>query len=176
MLNLLDSFLFGKKIKINIDGIVGAIRFCLEFGLPQGSALSPILFRIFVLDLFSSLDHLVKVKKMKFADDGTVKVSAGSLLECTEIMKKVLHLIDIWSRQWRMVINCKPNKTELICFNVRKEDRDNVPVSLKLGEQDILFVDKTKVLGVVFDRARSEVQRPQCNGLQKAHFQMDLCL
>ena len=152
MLKLLDSFLFGKKVKINIDGIVGALRLCLEFGLPQGSALSPILFRIYVLDLFASLTSLVKAQKLKFADDGTVKVSAGSLMECIALMKTVLSLTNVWSMQWRMIINCKPNKTELICFNVSKEDKESVPTSMKLGDNDIMFVNKTKVLGVIFDK------------------------
>lgn len=158
MLKLLDSFLFGKKVKININGIVGVLRLCLEFGLPQGSALSPILFRIFVLDLFSSLDTISlksatsSIRKMKFADDGTVKVTASSLHECIEIMTTVLDRIFLWSRQWRMIINCNPNKTELICFNVKREEKSDLPLSLRLGGNDIMFVDKTKVLGVVFDK------------------------
>jgi len=152
MLRLLDSFLFGKKVKLNIDGFIGVLRLCLEFGLPQGSALSPILFRLYVLDLFAGLANLIRVKKIKFADDGTVKVSAGTLPECIAIMKSVLHITDLWSKQWRMVINCKPNKTELICFNVNKKEQDDVPSTMLLGDQEIKFVDKTKVLGVIFDK------------------------
>ena len=51
-----------------------------------------------------------------------------------------------------MIINCNPNKTELICFNVKREEKSDLPLSLRLGGDDIMFVDKTKVLGVVFDK------------------------
>ena len=114
LLNLLDSFLFNKKVTLKFNGYVGFIRFCLEFGLPQGSALSPILFRIYVMDLADLVTEMLRrVKKIKFADDGTVIVAAESTEECVATMKEVMRIVYEWSQRWRMVINCSPNKTEL---------------------------------------------------------------
>ena len=155
ILKLLNSFLFDRRIKLSFNNFTGLLRLCLEFGLPQGSALSPILFRIFVLDLFLALNGIPGIEKMKFADDGSVKAAHVSPEECIKIMGLILKEVDDWSRKWRMVINCKPNKTEIICFNVSKGGQDKIPKVFKLGGKDILLVEKTKVLGVIFDNKLS---------------------
>ena len=106
ILKLLNSFLFDRRIKLSFNNFTGLLRLCLEFGLPQGSALSPILFRIFVLDLFLALNGIPGIEKMKFADDGSVKAAHVSPEECIKIMGLILKEVDDWSRKWRMVINC----------------------------------------------------------------------
>ena len=44
-LRIIDDFLTNRLVNLNFNGFVGLLRKCLEYGLPQGSALSPILFR-----------------------------------------------------------------------------------------------------------------------------------
>ena len=48
LLNLIDSFLTSTIVTLNINGHKGDKRACEAYGLPQGSALSPILFKIYV--------------------------------------------------------------------------------------------------------------------------------
>ena len=43
-------------------------KFCTMLGLSQGSVLSPLLFNLFINDIYA----LEKGKKVKFADDGTI--------------------------------------------------------------------------------------------------------
>ena len=43
-------------------------NFCTMLGLPQGSVFSPLLFNLFIKDIYA----LVEGKKVKFADDGTI--------------------------------------------------------------------------------------------------------
>ena len=51
-----NDFLTNRKVTMNINGIVGKIRESSGVGLPQGSALSPILFRIYLMDLLTDLE------------------------------------------------------------------------------------------------------------------------
>ena len=97
-------------------------------------------------------EMLRRVKKIKFADDGTVIVAAKSTEECVATMKEVLRIVHEWSQRWRMVINCSPNKTELVCFNTAEKDISQIPSSLPLGDKPIMFVSETKVLGVIIDK------------------------
>ena len=149
-LNLIDHFLTSRKISLNINGNKGESRNCTEFGLPQGSVLSPILFKIFMLDFLEDINDDNTVL-YKFADDGTVKISADTTADCLIQLQKVLEALDTWATKWRMKINCLPNKTEVMCFGTAENDRSLIPAEYKLGSQEIKLVKNTKVLGITLD-------------------------
>ena len=155
ILKLINSFLFTRKVKININGKVGNERQCAEYGLPQGSALSPVLFKIYLHDFMSELTDRPEISIMKFADDGTVKISAENSQTCVQILKEVLELLQQWTSKWRMKVNCDKNKTEVICFNTNEGDMSLIPQSFKLGNEVIYRVTETKVLGLVIDEKLS---------------------
>ena len=48
ILKLIDKFLFSRKVTLNVNSHKGNPRQSSEYGLPQGSVLSPTLFKIFV--------------------------------------------------------------------------------------------------------------------------------
>ena len=148
-LSIIDSFLFGRTVSLLINGSVGPIRNCLDYGLPQGSVLSPILFKFFINDMESLCEQHENIKAFKFADDGTIKVTGNTLQECLHYLSLAMESISDWTACWRMVINCNPNKTEIICFN--SNDTENVPKTFLLGDDEILLSEKTKVLGIVLD-------------------------
>ena len=146
---LLDSFLGGRKVRLHINGFVGLIRLCLEIGVPQGSALSPILFKFFIFDICCDLDP--KYEVYKFADDGSIKVSEPTTILCLQSMERVTASLNCWTSQWRMIINCSPDKTEMICFCTAEGDRSLVPNTISIGSQEIKVVQKTRVLGLTID-------------------------
>ena len=148
---LINNFLFTRKVKLNINGHLGENRQSSEYGLPQGSVISPLLFKIYIMDfLQESLDN-PNISILKFADDGTIKVSAADTATCISIMKQVLEDLNKWSKKWRLNINCDINKTEIICFNTAEGDKSQIPSNFKLGNKDIRCVTQTKVLGVIID-------------------------
>ena len=149
---LINSFLFSRKVRLVFNNFTGIIRACREFGLPQGSALSPILFKFYVHDFASISGQRKGVSLFKFADDGTIKIAGESTSSCLGILEDVCMDIHKWSTKWRMIINCEPEKTELICFGTAEKDESLIPSSFQIGENCIKFVDKTKVLGLVMDK------------------------
>ena len=130
---------------------MGNIRNGSDVGVPQGSALSPILFRIFVMDLAAELNNRGDISILKFADDGTILLTSNSTPACLETLQHILTTVNLWTYIWRMVINCQPNKTEVIGFSTAEGDRSLIPDTFKLGEATINCVPQTKVLGLVLD-------------------------
>ena len=154
---LLNSFLFTRKVSINVNGEIGCTRQCSEYGLPQGSVLSPILFRIYVQDLLQEITNNPSTSVYKFADDGTVKISAQNSQTCIQILDHVLDLLITWTGKWRMKINTDKDKTEVICFNTSEGNREIIPKSFRLGDNEILKVKETKVLGLIMDEDLSYI-------------------
>ena len=150
-LKLIDSFLTSRKVRLHINDYIGGMRYCLEVGLPQGSALSPILFKFFILDLGKGLDINKTIEMYKFADDGTFKVSGELWINCQNLMIVVLSTLEEWCKHWRLVVNCKVDKTEIVIFSPKGQESQSLPNDIKMGEKTIRIVQKSKVLGLIID-------------------------
>ena len=151
ILHLIKNFLFTRKVALNINGLVGEMRLSSEYGLPQGSVLSPVLFKIFLMDFLTEFKQRLDISIFKFADDGTVKISADNSQSCVAAMNYVLECLHAWTRKWRMKVNCDKNKTEIICFHTAERNSNLIPESFKLGNKFIYKVAETKVLGLTID-------------------------
>ena len=69
-------------------------------------------------------------------------------------MKIVMNAIDVWTKRWRMVINCQNDKTELIHFSpAAKQQQQLYPIPL--GSNSIQFNSATKILVVCIDNKLS---------------------
>ena len=156
-LKLIDNFLASRTVKLNVNGSKGVKRDCSEFGLPQGSVLSPILFKVFMMDFLEEINDDSTVV-YKFADDGSIKISANTTQDCLLQLQNILDAVDKWAKRWRMVINCLPNKTEVMCFGTAENNRDLIPKEFSLGNKKIKLVSHTKVLGVIIDEKLSFIE------------------
>ena len=132
VLKLIDHFLTSRKVSININGLIGNLRQSAEYGLPQGSVISPVLFKLYVSDFIEELNQNQDIVLYKFADDGTIKARANNSATCLELLEHILECLQTWSKRWRMNVNCNRNKTELICFHTAENDSSLIPESFKL--------------------------------------------
>ena len=161
ILKLINNFLFSRKVQLNINGEVGNTRQSSEYGLPQGSVLSPVLFKIFLTDFLAEFNQRPDIVIFKFADDGTVKISADNSQSCIEGLNFVLERLHIWTKKWRMKVNCNKNKTEIICFNTAEKNRNLIPETFKLGDEIINRVTETTVLGLTIDENLTYIPHSQ---------------
>ena len=150
ILHLINDFLTNRKVIINVNSVKGDLRNSSDVGLPQGSVLSPILFRIYLMDFLNDIDRNT-IDLLKFAGDGTIKVSGENTKVCLEKLQLVFDSIESWVKKWRMIVNCDPDKTELICFGTAENNISLIPDTFELCNKTIRRVKQTKVLGVILD-------------------------
>ena len=128
----------------------------IEYGVPQGSVLGPLLFLIYINDIvnLSPLDTFVL-----FADDTNIFISGSSEREAYEKSQIVLNKIEEYMFANQLHINIEKtcymyfrydlsNLERMTC--ARSKTIDNF-YSLRLYDEKIKRVSKTKFLGVVID-------------------------
>ena len=81
-------------------------------GVPQGSALGPTLFLIFVNDI----DNVISSNIQKFADDCKVYRTVLTDQDIQMLQHDIDNLCQ-WSKDWQMVFNVKKCKTLHIGYN-----------------------------------------------------------
>ena len=119
-----------------------------SFCVPQGSVLGPLLFLVYINDIFSCINpnsfcHL-------YADDTIIIQSAKNPLDLNIGLTSQLSSMSSWFYDNKLTVNTA--KTEVIFFgrpNKVKSCKDTTPITFQ-GSQ-IESTDKVKYLGVSFD-------------------------
>ncbi|CAG2192488.1 unnamed protein product [Mytilus edulis] len=137
------SFLNNREAVININNTKGEL-FKTHTGLPQGSVLSPILFNIFIADIFQT----VLAQKCKFADDATIWHTGEDINILQQDLQTDIDKVNEWSNKWRMKLSVE--KTEYCIFS--KSIQNTTSVLLKLGNGTLKHNNNPKILGVTLDQ------------------------
>ena len=137
-LRLIYSYLSDRKQRVKINGTYSS--WCdIASGVPQGSILGPLLFNIFIADLF----YFVKdVGIINYADDTTIFSQEPN----TDGVLKSLEKESISLFQWFKDNNLKGNPDKCHLLLNRTDD-----ISVKINEYDIRNSNSEKLLGVKFD-------------------------
>jgi hypothetical protein len=115
----------------------------MQAGVPQGFALSPTLFNMYVNDT----PHAIGVHLALFADytcHYATKRKEGSVLRK---LQRGLNSVAEWSKRWNIKIN--EDKTQAIYFSHRIRPPESL---LTLNERNIPFVNNVNYPGVTFDK------------------------
>ena len=166
-LNWFKSYLFGRTQKVKIgDNFSDSV--IIEFGVPQGSVLGPVLFNIYLRSLYGHIEHLgFSIKG--FADDHQLYASFTPDFQLTVLsdhINKVLSAVMQWMKNLFLKLN--PEKTQIIVFG-RPEVLDNIIINgIFVSNKCIRFVKDVKNLGFHLDDKLSYDK--QINELVKSCF------
>ena len=110
-------------------------------GVPQGSILGPLLFNIFINDLFLFVSNSYL---SNYADDNTLYTFGNDLKEVKRALNLDFRNVIEWFYENYMVLNA--DKCHFMCFGLNKEDE-----TLEFDEISLKNSNKEKILGITID-------------------------
>ena len=138
----LMSYLKDRKQAVKIKGIRSLFQL-IKSGVPQGSILGPILFNIFINDLY-----LVLQKDLhNFADDNTISAVSETIPELVDLLTTKSNLAIDWFNTNSMIVN--PDKFKAIVLTKSRQDTSGIPINLK--EHCITSENTVTLLGIKID-------------------------
>jgi hypothetical protein len=148
-LKLLANYLVNRKqfVVINdIDSTYGLIR----RGVPQGSVLGPLLFTIYINNIFKLQLH---GKPQCFADDTVLVYAENDFTILKQKMEQDLQTLHTWLNMMSLSLNIE--KTKFILFRRKNQNLDNIFDTITIENIDnpeIIACTKTyNYLGLIID-------------------------
>lgn len=144
MLTITRSWLADRRFQVRWDKELSSVRTAPE-GLPQGSALSPLLFNVYVQDM-PKFERDKDMHVLQFADD-TALLGVGLSVEGAQnrIERGLKELLQYF-QNWKLAVNTE--KTEAILFGKKRPQK----YGIIFNHQKIQFHNTVTYLGVKFDR------------------------
>lgn len=136
------AFLSDRLLRLSFDGQVEAFKLIIT-GIPQGSPISPILFLIYIRDLFKSR----AIKYLSYIDDISLSYTSTSLRKNIKLLEDEVHKLFNLAKD--NAIEFDLSKTELIHWTNTK-DSELCPVTLP-DKTQVPSKNVVKWLGITFD-------------------------
>ena len=169
-----QSYLSGRSQFVRINDVNSSLM-NIEFGVPQGSILGPLLFLIFINDLPEATNFFIRL----FADDTFLCSQNDDIFALESEVNIELNKVFIWLASNKLTLNISKSKYMLFS-NKTKIDRN---LNIKINENRLENCVSYKYLGVIFDcnlnwkshidRVREKVNKA-CGALSKLRHYVDL--
>ena len=117
----------------------------MDFGVPQGSVLGPLLFLIYINDLHKAIKFS---KTRHFADDTNLLIENNSLKQLKKQLNHDLRQLCNWLKANKISLNC--SKTELILFR-HPNKQINYDLKVKINGKKLIASHFVKYLGIFLD-------------------------
>ena len=112
-MQLLNSYLSGRKQQVKLNNIVSSWS-CNKKGVPQGSILRPLLFNVFINDIFYFIEHGTLYS---YADENTLSFSCPDFDRLIQILQSESQILINWFHNNCMQAN--PGKFQAIAAGER---------------------------------------------------------
>jgi hypothetical protein len=151
VLKWFNSYLADRTLSVKIDDDQSD-RLSLEFGVPQGSVLGPVLFTLYTTPLSDIISKYDDISHHLYADDTQVyfTITPNNASITIPRLQSCLEDIQTWMAENKLKLN--PDKTEFILIGTKKQQsmfKNIFPVDI-LGNL-ITPTEKVRNLGVIFD-------------------------
>ena len=137
----IQSFLTGRSQQVNICGRLSSIASC-PFGVPQGSIISPILFKVHINYLEDGIPNYLNMDTFKYADHCPQYEQVGS--GNNSHMQEIMDAVSNRSCNNEMIISARKTKDMWICFS----ELIDKPPSIHIEDEIIERVNVFKLLGI----------------------------
>ncbi len=146
------SYLSGRKHRVCVDGTMSEER-VLNYGVPQGSVLGPVLFTTYTQPLHAVLHD---IDFHLYADDSRMYLafnpsSSDSTNTAVSTIQQCFSKVKAWMTSHFLKLN--DAKTEVLVITPPALSKQLVPLTLQLGESAILPSQHVRDLGVTWDSA-----------------------
>jgi hypothetical protein len=145
------AFLTDRRFYVSCGGVKSDPVFA-RAGVPQGTVLAPLLFLIYINDLFPpSFLSSRSLRAAMFADDVCAwpALSLPRLDSRFKALRVVLERCTRWSVTWRLEFSV--DKSQIVLFHRKRNPPDTPAKPLMLCDRLVSFARSYKYLGVVLD-------------------------
>ncbi|KAJ0177653.1 hypothetical protein K1T71_006526 [Dendrolimus kikuchii] len=146
---ILRDFLKDRRFRFRVEGTRSSSH-SISAGVPQGSALSPLLFSLYTSDM----PRHPHTELALYADDTAIFISDPSRYRICSHLNAAIKELGDWFRRWRIEVN--PEKSAAIMFSRRSLSPNTRPTNqlmpIKLYDGVIPWVNEVKYLGVTLDK------------------------
>lgn len=146
ILSLIRNYLSARTQYIRLDD-TESVRHEVGTGVPQGSNLGPLLFLLYVNDIFQLQ---LRGKIILYADDTIVLYTAQNVADLEEMMQGDLDMIHNWLNYNKLTLNCE--KTKYMILTSANTGNRPLNITLKIGNTFIKGTDTFKYLGLTIQQ------------------------
>lgn len=145
LLSWVRSFMRNRTLRCSFNGEIEDVS-PIETGIPQGSPVSPILFLIYLRELFPK----TRITYLSYIDNIALIASSGSYKRNKRLLEEEVG--KLFKRGKENHIEFDLRKTELINFSSKKKDSEAQQTTIQLPDRNIVKPGQlVRWLGVFFD-------------------------